>query len=54
MVAELTLQAGEERSSFAIRDLNATAPAGGSTLAASRNADANRTTADATNGNNRV
>ena len=52
MVAELTLQAGEERSSFAIRDLNATAPAGGSTFAANRTADANRTTADATTGTN--
>lgn len=28
MVTELTLQAGEERSSFAVRDLNATAPVG--------------------------
>jgi hypothetical protein len=41
MVSELTLQAGEERSSFAIRDLNATAPALGSLAAQRANANGN-------------
>lgn len=57
MVAELTLQAGEERSSFAIRDLNATAPAG-TTLSANaareRDAARNADATTGTNGNNRV